>query len=80
MSNVNPRLSAAVIKHKLSIFKRAKNDPFQASETDIENVYEPDQLLDSGKEGEKDEDVEIVILLQIKALPSNKRRVKKVVF
>ena len=60
------RLIETFIKHKLSIFKRPEIDLFQASESDIENIYEPDQLLDSDKEGDKDEDVEILILLQRK--------------
>ena len=44
------------IKHKLSILKRPEIDPFQASESNIENMYE---LLDSDEEGDKDENVEI---------------------
>ena len=50
------RLIETFIKHKLSIFKRPEIDPFQASDSEIENVYdyEPYQLLDS------DEDVEIL--------------------
>ena len=62
------RLIETFIKHILSTFKRPEIDPFQASEYDIENVYEPDQLLDSDKDGDKDEDVERSILLQRKNL------------
>ena len=50
------------IKLKLSIFRRPEIDPFQASESDITDMYEPDQLIDSDKEKYKDEDVEISIL------------------
>ena len=53
-------------KHKLSIFKRPEIDSFQASKSDIENMYEQDQLLDSDDEEGKAEDVEISNLLQIK--------------
>ena len=45
------------------IFKRSEIDPFQTSEFDIENVYQPDQLLDSDEKRGKNEDVVISILL-----------------
>ena len=48
------------INYKLSIFKKPDIDPVKTSEFDIENVYEPDQLLDSDEEGDKDEDVKIL--------------------
>ena len=60
------RLIQIFIKHKLSIFKRPEIDPIQASQSDIENLYEPDQLLDSDEEEDKDEDVDVSILLQRK--------------
>ena len=60
------RLIETFIKHKLSVFKRPEVDPIQTSQSDIENVYEPDHLLDSDEERDKDENVEISILLQRK--------------
>ena len=81
------RLIETFIKHKLSIFKKPEFDPIQASQSNIENVYKPDQLLDSEEERDRDEDIEISILLQRKnhspetfGFCSNKRRVKKVEF
>ena len=61
------RLIEIFIKLKLSIFKRLEIDPFQASESDITDMYDPDQLLDYDEEGYEDEDVEISILFQRKS-------------
>ena len=66
MFRLQMRRLIEAFKHKLSIFKRPEIYPFHESESDIENVYEPDQLLDSDEEGDKEEDVEISILLKRK--------------
>lgn len=48
-----------LLRTQLSILDEPQNDPFQASESDIEDAYEPDQLLDPDEEGDEDEDVDI---------------------
>ena len=89
-----PHFGCNVALNRHIHFKRPEIDLFQASEPDSENVYEPDQLLDSDEERDKSEDVEISILyrgknhlsdtfgfcLNKRRPPSNKRRIKKVEF
>ena len=74
------RLIETFIKHQLLIFKRPEIDPFQASESDIKNVYEPDQLLNSDEdEGDNDENVGISILSQRKNHSSILRRISALI-
>ena len=47
-----------LLQKQLSILEEPQVDPFQASESDIEDAYERDQRLDPDEEDE-DEDVDI---------------------
>ena len=48
-----------LLQTQLSIVEEPQVDPFHSSESDIEDAYEPNQLLDADKDRDEDEDGEI---------------------
>ena len=56
------------LQTQLSILEEPQVDPFQASESDIEDAYGPDQLLDPDEEGDEDDDVDICYFFTEKQL------------
>ena len=46
-----------LLRSQLSIIDENHLDPFQATESDVEEAYEPCQLLDFDEEGDEDIDI-----------------------